>query len=58
MGWAEHAFQRHLQLLNPAPGIVRCSCGAYLFKLRGPCQLEIKCRRCGRILEISTGHKT
>jgi len=34
------------------PTAVRCPCGALLLKVFGPAQLEVKCRRCGKLLEL------
>lgn len=40
-----------LRILDlPAP--VRCLCGALLMRVHGPAQVEVKCRRCGRMLEL------
>lgn len=35
-----------------APGQARCACGALLLKVCAPSTVEIKCRRCGRIVEV------
>lgn len=35
----------------PAP--VRCTCKALLFKAHGPARLEVKCRRCGRLWDLT-----
>lgn len=38
------------QARYPLP--LRCQCGALLMKLTGPARLEVKCRRCARLLTI------
>lgn len=34
------------------PMPLRCQCGALLMKLTGPANLEIKCRRCARLVQL------
>ncbi|MBE7490166.1 MAG: hypothetical protein HS108_00160 [Planctomycetes bacterium] len=38
--------------LRELPMPVRCPCGALLMRVYGPAQIEVKCRRCGRLLEL------
>lgn len=38
--------------LLESPQALRCPCGALLLKALGPAQLEVKCRRCGRLLDL------
>ncbi|MCA8938420.1 MAG: Com family DNA-binding transcriptional regulator [Planctomycetes bacterium] len=34
------------------PGQARCHCGALLCKIKAASELEVKCRRCGRLLTV------
>lgn len=40
--------------LREMPEPVRCPCGALLLKALSPAVLELKCRRCGKLLELET----
>lgn len=39
---------REVQLLHAPRGEIRCRCGALILRACGPCEAEVRCRRCKR----------
>jgi hypothetical protein len=47
-----HPLFAECSLSMPGLGNARCHCGALLLKVCGPTNVEVKCRRCGRLVEV------
>lgn len=50
----------HTQTINitlDQPGQGRCHCGALLCVVRAPSEVELKCRRCARVVRLRLSEK-